>query len=157
MSSTDHVTVARWRSVKILVRSGFIITLCHVFTWTTEAYDYVREPNPGWCQVCGCAVRTSLLRLFVQAKFQESRFIWATWWELFGCLDSCRLAWITRLHFWFLFRKITKELRVILFQCVVHQMRVLKDALIGSLGLNIALINFQVSIIKKIIQHKMWA
>lgn len=26
--------------------------------------------------------------LFVQARIQESRFIWPTCWELFGCLAS---------------------------------------------------------------------
>lgn len=30
-----------------------------------------------------------LTLLFVQARFQESRFIWPTCWELFGCLASC--------------------------------------------------------------------
>lgn len=30
-----------------------------------------------------------LTLLFVQASFQESRFIWPTCWELFGCLASC--------------------------------------------------------------------
>lgn len=58
-----------------------------------------------------------LTLLFVQARFQESTFIWPICCELFGCLASCvQIGSDYRITFSFLFSKTTKGWRTLFLE-----------------------------------------
>ncbi len=138
----SHIKASR---VRIHLRRycywSFNIILSLVFTWLAKVYMCYRAES--WL-VSGVLMHRpyKLSLLFVQAKFQESRFIWPTCWELFGCLASC--VQIGADFLFYLFTEI--KCQRIRFQRCVVQIGDLKNSLsAGFLSLCVPLIHFHLS------------